>query len=132
MISCKKDTTEGKTDVLTGAWEEVPQKAYSKRLLFESGGKFSMQVRDKDNQYWSLVISGNYSVSSDNLSVTTTNETVKSSAGTVVSTNLINYKLFENGKFSIDNFILTLNYTTYPADGPVPTTSKFNKLIPID
>ena len=133
MISCKKDKTPaGPKDALTGSWEAVPQKAYSKRLLFEAGGNFSMQIRDQGNQYWSTEVIGKYTISGDQLIVNTSSNLEKSSTGKIISNTPVNYVLFDKGKFSIDQQVLTINYTTYPADGPVPTVAKFNQLIPID
>lgn len=132
-ISCKKDkTSAGSPDVLTGGWEEVPQKAYSRRLSFSLGGKFSMQIRDQSNQYWSSEVIGQYSISGDRLIVNISSNLEKSSTGKIITNTPINYVLFENGKFNIDNHVLSVNYTTYPADAPIPTVAKFNQLIPID
>ena len=133
MISCKKDKTPaGPKDALTGSWEEVPQKAYSRRLLFGEGGNFSMQIRDQDNQYWSIEVIGKYTISGDQLIVNTSSNLEKSSTGKIISNTPINYVLFDKGKFSINQQVLTINYTTYPADGPVATAAKFSQLIPID
>lgn len=133
LISCKKDKTPlGSPDVLTGGWEEVPQSAYSRRLSFSLGGKFSMQMRDQSNQYWISEVIGKYSISGDKLMVNISSSLEKSSTGKIIRNTPTNYVLFENGKFNIDNRVLTVNYTTYPADAPVPTVAKFNQLIPID
>lgn len=133
LISCKKEKTPlGPPDVLTGGWEEVPQSAYSRRLSFSLGGKFSMQMRDQSNQYWISEVIGKYSISGDQLMVNISSSLEKSSTGKIITNTPTSYVLFENGKFNIDNRVLTVNYTTYPADAPVPTVAKFNQLIPID
>jgi hypothetical protein len=133
FISCKKDNPSNTPpDVLTGSWEEVPQRAHSRRVSFEKGGDFSMQLRDQDNQYWDTVVSGKYSISEDNLTVNVTSTIKKSSTGKTIEITPQNFSLFDKGKFVIENNVLTINYLTYPADGPVPTVVKFSKLIPID
>jgi len=91
-----------------------------------------MQIRDKSNQYWRSEVIGKYSISGDRLMVNISSSLEKSSTGKIITNTPINYVLFENGKFNIDNRVLTINYTTYPADAPVPTVAKFNQLIPID
>ncbi|MFD2287005.1 hypothetical protein GJU39_09645 [Pedobacter petrophilus] len=134
FISCKKYNPSGTPpDVLTGSsWEEVPQRAYSKRISFENGGNFSIQFRNQDNQYWATVMSGKYSISEDKLTVNITSNVEKSSTGKTIKSTPENFLLFDKDRFVIENSVLTVNYLTYPADGPVPTVAKFNRLIPID
>lgn len=65
------------------------------------------------------------------MSATITEQAEKQSSGSVTTTP-VNINWFDKGKFNIKNFVLTINYKTYPADAPVDTESKFNKIIPID
>jgi len=133
FVSCKKDKVAPVTkDMLTGSWEEVPQKAYSRRLLFEAGGKFTMQIRNNTNTDWDLILNGKYSISGADLSVIITEQLEKQASGQLVKTAVNKFSLFDKGKFNIQNFVLTINYKSYPADAPVDTEAKFNKLIPID
>ncbi|MCX2585645.1 hypothetical protein [Pedobacter sp. MR22-3] len=133
IVSCKKDKIPAvPKDVLTGAWEETPQKAYSRRLLFATGGQFSMQIRDQNNQYWQMEVIGKYTISGDRLIVNTASNLEKSATGKIITNTPVNYILFDSGKFSIDQHKLTIHYTTYPADAPVATMAVFNQLIAID
>lgn len=131
MISCKKDKPEGKTDVLTGAWQEAGLTGgFSRLIVFEPDGGFSLKASDK---YGVIVtLKGKYTVESDNLKVAITEQTEVQANGSMLKTT-VNTQLYEQGKFLITNFsTLTINHITYPADAPVSTISKFNKIIPID
>ncbi|MFC3562703.1 hypothetical protein [Pedobacter jamesrossensis] len=132
MISCKKDNNlSGKTDVLTGAWQETGLTGgFDRLIIFEPGGGFSLKASINND----LIASsrGYYSIENDNLKVTVTEKNEKQTNGSMVK-KAVNIQLFENGKFIItDKAYLTINCITYPADGPSPTEFKYNKIIPID
>lgn len=133
MISCKKDKTEieGKKDVLTGAWQEAGMTGgFSRLIIFEPGGGFSLKASDKDGVI--VTLKGKYTIESDNLKVTISEQTERQANGSMLKKTVSN-QLFEKGKFSISNFtLLTINHITYPADAPVPTESKYSKIMPID
>ncbi|MGA9651793.1 MULTISPECIES: hypothetical protein [Pedobacter] len=132
MISCKKDRTEpdGKNDVLTGAWQESGLTGgFARLVVFEPGGGFSLKASDKEGVLTTL--SGKYTIEGDNLKVSITEQTERQANGSMLKTT-VNTKLYENGKFLITYLsILTINHITYPADGPVSTISKFNKILPL-
>lgn len=131
MISCKKDKPEGKTDVLTGAWQEVGLTGgFSRLIVFEAGNGFSLKASDKDGVI--VTLKGRYTIEGDNLKVAITEQTERQANGSMLKTT-VNTQLYEKGKFSITNLsILTINHITYPADAPVATISKFGKIMPID
>ncbi|GGI24929.1 hypothetical protein [Pedobacter mendelii] len=132
IFSCKKNKdVDLPKDVLTGAWQEAPLYGTSRILIFEPGGKFTLKFINKATGDWSLMLNGKYTITNDNLAVNVTEEVAKQVSGATVTTP-INYSFFDKGKFDIKNFVLTINYKTYPADGPVDTEAKFNKIIPID
>ena len=129
FVSCKKKN-DVKTDALTGAWSETPQQSYDRRIIFNTDGKFSLQVLGPDG-YPQLTLNGKYIIKGDSLTVTIMENLEKQGAGKVVKT-VTNYNIFEKGTFSVKDNVLTLNYLTYPADAPVLTQSKFNQILSID
>ena len=133
IFACKKDleSVEPK-NALSGGWEEISQNNYARRILFGTEGNFVMEILDSTKTYWGTAVIGKYSIDNDSLKVNITSEVEKSSEGKVTKTTPRNYILFDKGVFSIENSILTINCVTYPADGPVPTTFKYGKIIAID
>jgi len=131
MLSCKKNAEENlPKDALTGAWQEIAT-GYNRVLIFDPGNKITILVRMSQNVDWSLKLTGKYTVDGDNLTAKITEQTERQSSGALITTP-VNFQWFDKGKFSVKNFVLTINYKTYPADAPVDTESKFNKIIPID
>lgn len=132
ITSCKKSISEpeGKTDILTGAWQEVGLSGgFSRLVIFEPGGGFTLKASDKVGL--SVTLKGKYSIENNNLKVNVTEETTRQDNGTMLK-KAVNVELYERGKFSIANTVLTINCITYPADAPVDTEFKYNKIIAID
>lgn len=133
MISCKKDKAnpEGKKDILTGAWQEIGLNGgFTRLIVFEPGGGFSLKASDKDGLITTL--KGKYTIESDNLKVAITEQTERQANGSMLKTT-VNNQLFEKGKFLITNYTqLSISHITYPADAPILTESKYGKIIPID
>ncbi|WP_231465293.1 MULTISPECIES: hypothetical protein [unclassified Pedobacter] len=130
FISCKKDKPAGKTDVLTGAWQEASVNgSIGRRLIFKPDGLFTMEI-------WSSTaktseVNGTYKIDGENLTVNISESVEFNAAGNPTKRN-VSYQLFEKGKFSITNTILSIKYISYPADAPVNTELKFGKIIAID
>ena len=131
LISCKKNGTENlPKDELTGVWSEMST-GYTRVLIFEPGNRITIQIKNSQNADWHIKLTGKYVINGDNLDVNITEQSEKQSQGSVV-TSPVNIRWFDSGKFNIKNFVLTINYITYPADAAVDTESKFNKIIAID
>ncbi|MCZ4222149.1 hypothetical protein [Pedobacter rhodius] len=132
LVSCKKKNKEMNlpVDALTGTWQEITT-GYNRVLIFEPGGKITILIKNSQYADWHIKLTGKYIINEDNLSATITEQSEKQSSGSVI-TNPVNIRWFDQGKFNIKNFVLTVNYKTYPADAPVDTESKFNKIVPID
>jgi len=131
LLSCKKNVPENLIkDELTGVWQEMSA-GYNRVLIFEAGNKITIQLKNSQYADWHIKLTGKYVINGDNLQVNITEQSEKQSQGSVV-TSPVNIRWFDNGKFNIKNSVLTINYQTYPADAPVDTESKFNKVIAID
>ncbi|MFC4210110.1 hypothetical protein ACFOWA_02880 [Pedobacter lithocola] len=130
--SCKKP---GKDllpkDALTGAWEELPTQPTSRTLIFEPGGKFTSKLKMKGTYDWFILASGTYAIDADNIFVTITEVQERDAFGKITKSP-VNFSYFDKGKFNIKDFVLTIDYKTYPADSPMDTQAKFNKILPID
>ncbi|RNL54527.1 hypothetical protein [Pedobacter jejuensis] len=130
--SCKKPGKDVLSrDALTGAWEELPTQSTSRTLIFEPGGKFTSKLKMKGSNDWFIMVSGTYATDADNVIVNITEEQERDASGKITKTP-VNFRYFDKGKFNIQNFVLTIDYKTYPADAPVDTQAKFNKILPID
>ncbi|WP_421942838.1 hypothetical protein [Pedobacter sp.] len=131
IASCKKSKSEpeGKTDVLTGAWQEAGLTGVGRRLVFKPGGGFTMEIWTSN--YKSGEVNGVYKIDGDNLTVNINEDVEINSAGNATKRN-VNRQLFEKGKFSITNTMLTIKCITYPADAPVETEFKYGKIMAID
>jgi len=125
MSSCKKDRQVKPENLLIGSWKETN---IDRSVSFTADNRFSLLVKYSDGG--SSTFSGTYQVKSDSLKVTT-QEIVEQKPGKPVERFSHNYPLYEKATFSVKNDSLTVNYLTYPADGPVPTTAKFSRIIPI-
>lgn len=131
LLSCRKNVPENFVrDELTGVWQEMSA-GYNRLLIFEPGNKITIQLKNSQYADWHSQLTGKYVINGDNLQVNIMEQSEKQSQGSVV-TSPVNIRWFDNGKFNIKNNVLTINYKTYPADAPVDTESKFNKIIAID
>ncbi|WP_316805409.1 hypothetical protein [Pedobacter nototheniae] len=129
FFACKKKNNEAPYEPLKGIWEETLTGNYQRKLVFKEGGKFTMYLSNTNDANYLLTLNGTYAINGENLTVNITEEVARQSNGTTVTTPLNQYNIFEKGTFSINNFLLTINYTTYPADAPVKTQAKFKRII---
>jgi len=136
FISCSK---EGDSK-LTGTWTErvnaLPTGYYINELTFNADSTFSSKGSSygiygwqgqNDLSGWYEFV-GNYSQSSNSLGlishkVTSWDKFYDGQPFTEIKDQL----LFENCKYKITKQVLEINYTTYPADGPVNTTRIYTK-----
>lgn len=132
FFACKKKTENAPFDPLKGTWVETPAQNYKRVVKFNDGGKFSMQMSNTADANYMLILNGTYTVQGENLIVKIKEQQEKQGNGQIVTTIVNQSDLFEKGTFSIINTVLTLTYTSYPADAPVRTQVKFNKVIAID
>lgn len=133
IFACKKDEVSSKAkDVLSGAWAETPENTYCSQLFFGNDGYFALRLKDSTRTYWGRSLVGKYSISEDRLKVNITNEVETDLNGKMTSNASVNRTLFDDGKFTVNHTVLTIDYTTYPADAPMPTTKKYNKILAID
>ncbi|KQR71393.1 hypothetical protein [Pedobacter sp. Leaf176] len=131
LFSCKKNVSENlPKDQLTGAWSEIST-GYTRVLIFEPGNRITIQIKNSQYVDWHIKLTGKYAIEGDNLNVNITEQSERQSQGTIVKSP-VNLRWFDNGKFGIENFVLTIKYKTYPADAPVDTESKFAKIVAID
>lgn len=130
LFSCKKDKPEKEKDVLTGAWQESGMSGgMGRRLVFKPGGEFTMEIWA--STYKSGEVNGIYKIDGDNLTVNISEDVEINSAG-IATKRKVNRQLFEKGKFSISNGILSIKFISYPADAPVETEIKYGKIVAID
>lgn len=127
LLSCKKDKAEKPSHPLSGEWHLTDTEGYFTRIIFGEGNNFSYVVSSKD---WSMTtaVLGSFSTDRNGLKVTVLKRLVQEKdKETILVTS--DTPFFDQATFSIENNILTLNYTTYPADAPVPITLKFTKAL---
>ena len=133
IFACKKDkVTPEPKDALTGPWHETAGFNNNRTLFFRTGGNFRMEMMDSIGTKTFTAFIGKYSILDDKLKVNITSEVETSAYGEIITTTPVNYTLFENGKFSVDDFVLTINYTTYPAGVPTAATTRYDFLFPYD
>src|SRR6478672_10272534 len=80
-------------------------------------------------------ISGTYQIDGDRLTITGNRTATWDSfygANSPERVTNVNTEVFKDARFRIVTGNLILDYITYPADAPVPTTESFSRLIPID
>jgi len=130
LVSCKKKDDVETTDELIGSWDENPRQSINRRLNFLPGGKFSLEVLGTDG-YAQLTVDGKYEIQAGNLNIDISSTLERQPSGKLVITKT-NYRLFEKATYNVKNLVLTIDYTSYPADAPIPTQVKFNKIQDID
>jgi len=129
--SCKKEkSSKNSVDDVFGGWTEIQaMEGTARELHFSQNGTFFMRLT-----YFKIPISfsqfsGTFKIKGDSLSVTVKEQlTQEGNQPSVIMP--MNTKLYDDATFTITNAILTLKYTTYPADAPVATQVKFQKQLP--
>ena len=128
FTSCKKDKADHE---LWGEWREKELTGLSRRINFNANNSFFMAVTTESAPNISTALIGTYTLQGDVLKVTITEKLVYE-VGKPDQKSPDQTKLFENATFSIKDNVLTLNYTTYPADAPVATVAKYERAQRID
>ncbi|MFC2138445.1 hypothetical protein ACFLTE_09745 [Bacteroidota bacterium] len=140
---CEKndDNNENNDNELIGTWIDtinVSPKGYHKyELIFDSNTLFTEKTslygiydNEEDNElsYW-LERTGVYELNENNIVFTAKRKISWDNFwGGDPDTSDITQVLFENCTYNVNNDILTLNYTTYPADAPVDTERQYTKI----
>jgi hypothetical protein len=134
--SCKKSVNATKS--LLGDWYEQANPAgFSRGLNFGSDGSFSARFTafpaplsgGGTSELTTTTFAGTYQVKGDSLLTKITTMTVnQNNIGSVVTPSI--QKVFEYATFKVNNGKLTINYTTYPADAPVPTQATYVRFLP--
>jgi hypothetical protein len=132
ITGCKKEKTP--TDgfnKLLGSWNETPTMGNTSRSLhFSKDGAFAMVFTYDGTPTVVSTFSGIFKIKGDSLLVTVKELSTQEGNQPAEKTQLLNGNFFDDATFNVSNSILTLNYITYPADGPVPTQAKFQRQLP--
>lgn len=127
---CTKGTYSGLgfKDLLMGSWTETPPYPdFNRTIFFNIDDTFTLHIKNSLPPLHTLTITGTYSIDGNKL-IVKANEMTNAEAGKQPMVTKFNGEVFDKATFKIDgNNKLTLDYFTYPADGPVPTTTKFVK-----
>ena len=133
LSSCKKQDSEPvvENNSITGMWTESQTNLLYRNFLFAGDGNFKQYLAIKTNNViQAITISGTYTVSGNKIGVKVTEQITKNGNDAEVKTAL-NTTLFDLGTFTIKNNVMVINYTTYPADAPVPTTITLRRDLPV-
>lgn len=127
FTACKKEkNVPAELLPLVGSWTETPISADSQRkLFFSADGTFTMHFTYYGLQ-GGVTSTGTYSVSGNKLT-TIIKSQVLLEPKKQPEIRAVDQSIFDSGTFSIAGNVLTVNFLSYPADGPVPTTIKFLK-----
>jgi hypothetical protein len=132
LSGCKKEKkTQPETfNTILGGWNETPiTVGTSRNLNFGPDSTFVMTITNYDTPTSTIKFSGTFKIKGDSLLVTIKEKSIRE-GNNPAATTPADDKLYENAKFNVNDAVLTLNYTTYPADGPVPTQAKFRRQLP--
>jgi hypothetical protein len=132
LSGCKKEKkTQPETfNTILGGWYETPiTVSISRNLNFGSDGTFIMTIANYGTPTSVIKFSGTFKIKGDSLLVTIKEKSIRE-GNNPATTTPANDKLYESAKFNVNDSILTLNYTTYPADAPVSTQAKFRRQLP--
>ena len=135
--SCTSSTSSEAS--LIGNWavsESVSPGHYTTQLTFAGDGTFTDAVRifgsypgQSSNDLSSYsIMSGTYKVEGDQLQTNITHTVVWDrfyGANSPETVQTVNTTVFDQTHFRIVGPMLTLDYVSYPADAPVPTTKTF-------
>lgn len=119
IFSCKKDGQTVLENKLVGNWKELE---VNRSLKFTIDNFFSFSTTDADGG--KTTYSGTYQINGDSLTLSTQKVLVQQ-PGKLAQTTPSNTPFYDKASFSVSGNTLTINYISYPADGPVPTTGKF-------
>jgi hypothetical protein len=119
LFSCKKDGPTVLENKLVGNWKELD---VNRSLKFTIDNFFAFSITDGDGV--KSTYSGNYQINGDNFNVSTQKVLVQQ-PGKLAQTTPSTTPFFDKASFSVSGDTLTINYISYPADAPVPTTGKF-------
>jgi hypothetical protein len=137
ITSCTSSTSPEAS--LIGNWsvsESLSPGHYTTQLTFAGDGTFTDAVRifgsyggQSNNDLSSYsIMSGTYKVEGDQLQINITHTVVWDrfyGANSPETVQTVNITVFDQTHFRIVGPMLTLDYVSYPADAPVPTTKSF-------
>jgi hypothetical protein len=137
ITSCTP-STDSETSLI-GNWsvrESLGPGYYTTQLTFAGDGTFTDAVRNfgsypgqsKDDLSSYTIMSGTYKVEGDQLQTNITHIAVWDrfyGANSPETVQTVNTTVFDQTHFRIVGPMLTLDYVSYPADAPVPTTMTF-------
>jgi len=141
-VSCSDSTTPESSQIV-GGWISPretlqPSGSMMKFLSFSESGTFNFTVNtygiyggNGSSVAAYTHISGTYQQDGDRLVLTANRVATWDSfygAGSTETVEQVNMTIFDQARFRILGFHLVLDYITYPADGPVPTTASFTRL----
>ena len=130
LASCNKknEAVPQQQSEIVGSWQETM--ALIRVLEFKANGDFSLFVRTSGES--GITIFGTYTIKGDSLKIHATRKE-KIVTGKPVIASLISSDLFyEKCTFKVKDGMLSLQYTTYPADAPVATQATFTRIIKTD
>ena len=129
VSSCKKDREPQPEKSLIGDWRETELNGFTRSVKFTQDRSFFLSIGHDDGN--GIMYAGEYRIKGDSL-IVSTKEMLVQEPGKVGQRTATTYPLYEKATFNVNGDTLTLKYITYPADGPVPTTAKFRRMITID
>ncbi len=126
LTACKKDKpAQAELLPLVGSWTETPVSPdYQRKLFFSADGTFTMHFTY--GLQGGVTSTGTYSVSGNKLTAIIKSQ-VSIEPKRQPEIRAVEQSLFDSGTFSITGNVLTVNFLSYSADGPEPTTIKFLK-----
>ncbi len=128
--SCGKSKVgPAKNKSLYGSWIESPAAlSNTERIIyFNQDGSFTMSFVTFGTGASSISLSGTYKVKADSLLIAIKSQTIREGNKPEVVTPS-HIPLFDKAIFFLDDRELSLRYTSYPADAPVPTQTDFKML----
>ena len=141
VASCTDAT--GSRAGLNGSWinreNMSPAGYFTTQLTFAADGTFTDAVRSfgcyagqsRDDLCAYTIMSGTYSIEGDQLKIGVNRIASWDrfyGADSPETVQIVNTTLFDQSHFRITALTLTLDYVTYPADAPVPTTNVFIRM----
>lgn len=126
--ACKKVTFGSEIKgQLIGGWTATPiDSRYMQTIYFGADDSVRMHYVYLGTPNSAATYKGTYYLEDNKLNVKATEITTQDGNKAPTITKL-DYPLFDKATVKIDANILTIDYITYPADGPVPTRQKFIK-----